>query len=367
MAIGLMTKVSLMSSRINLAVFFGGRSAERAVSCASSMHVLKHIKREKFNVLPIEIGIDGNWTLPTPEGLIGIELLFPGRRLIEKRSRSEIATIDMGYSLLHGQFGDDGAIQGLFEIMGIPYFGSEASASSVCYDKIHMKLILSNGGFPIVPFCWFEKQDWIEKHNEITHVTRAKVGFPCFVKPAKSGSSIGTSLVYTSDAFGAAVKEATRYDRRFLVEAAILGSRELEVSVLGRLDRRASAVGEMIYEGDYFNYHAKYDDTRTASIVPAQIPEQLSARLRDMAIGAYRLLACEGVARIDFLLCPDGNVFLLEVESLPAMTQESMVPIVWKQAGWELETLIDAMAEMARQRNETLQDSNADHSGEVRA
>jgi len=358
--------------KVRVAVVFGGRSAEHAVSCASAGLVLGAIDRDRYEVVPVGIARDGRWVLtsgdparlalssgvsPSVEavatpgvsvtpaaGPSGGALVFSGPAAVPP----ELGEVDMVLPLLHGMFGEDGTIQGLLEMAGIRYAGAGVLASAAGMDKEYMKILFAARGLPIGRYTVVRDRDWgvspssPERKRVLDEV--AELGFPVFVKPARGGSSIGTSRVSGPDELGAAIEEARRYDRKVLVEAAIAGA-EVECAVLEGVDGgppEASVPGQIVVDpqSTWYDFEAKYlEDSRME--IPAQIPASATARVRSLACAAFDAIGCEGLARVDFFCTPAGEVIVNEINTMPGMTPSSGFPLMWAASGVPLPELID--------------------------
>jgi len=359
--------------KIRVAVVFGGRSAEHAVSCASAGLVLGGIDRDRYDVVPVGITRDGRWVLtsadparlalsagrapsvdavatpgvsvtPAP-GPGGGTLLFSGPAAVP----AELGEVDVVLPLLHGLFGEDGTIQGLLEMAGIRYAGAGVLASAAGMDKEYMKLLFAARGLPIGPYVVVRDRDWgsapssLERKRVLDEV--AELGWPVFVKPARGGSSIGTSRVDSADGLEAAIEEARRYDRKVLVEAAIDGS-EIECAVLEGVDGgapEASVPGMIVVDphSAWYDFEAKYLDEASRMEIPAPVPPAVADRVRALACAAFDAIGCEGLARIDFFYTSAGEVLVNEINTMPGMTPASGFPMMWAATGLPLPQLID--------------------------
>ena len=358
--------------KVRVAVVFGGRSAEHAVSCASAGLVLGAIDRDRYDVLPIGIARDGRWvltsgdparlalssgSLPSVEavatpgvsvtpatGPAGGALVFSGPAAVPP----ELGEVDVVLPLLHGMFGEDGTIQGLLEMAGIRYAGAGVLASAAGMDKEYMKILFASRGLPIGRYVVVRDRDWgvspssPERKRVFDEV--AELGWPVFVKPARGGSSIGTSRVSGPDELEAAIEEARRYDRKVLVEALVSGV-EVECAVLEGVDGgppEASVPGQIVVDpqSTWYDFEAKYlEDSRME--IPAPIPSDPSARVRSLACAAFDAIGCEGLARVDFFYTPSGEVIVNEINTMPGMTPSSGFPMMWAATGLPLPRLID--------------------------
>jgi len=358
--------------KVRVAVVFGGRSAEHAVSCASAGLVLGAIDRDRYDVVPIGIARDGRWvltsgdparlaltsgSLPSVESVAtpgvsvtpatgpgGGALVFSGPAAVPP----ELGEVDVVLPLLHGTFGEDGTIQGLLEMAGIRYAGAGVLASAAGMDKEYMKILFASRGLPIGRYVVMRDKDWgvspssPERKRVFDEV--AELGWPVFVKPARGGSSIGTSRVDAADGLEAAIEEARRYDRKVLVEALVSGV-EVECAVLEGVDGgppEASVPGQIVVDphSTWYDFEAKYlEDSRME--IPAPIPPDASARVRSLACAAFDAIGCEGLARVDFFYTPSGEVIVNEINTMPGMTPSSGFPMMWAASGVPLPQLID--------------------------
>lgn len=356
--------------KIRVAVVFGGRSAEHAVSCASAGLVLGAIDRDRYDVVPIGIARDGRWVLtsgdPTRLALGGSALPSvedvaepgasitlaggPGGEALVVTGPASLppglGEVDVVLPLLHGTFGEDGTIQGLLEMAGIRYAGAGVLASAVGMDKEYMKLLFAARGLPIGPYVVVRDQDWTSpaRKRVLDEITET-LGYPVFVKPARGGSSIGTSRVGSPDELEDAVENARQHDRKVLVEAAIDGV-EVECAVLEGLDggpTEASLPGQVIVDphSTWYDFEAKYLGEETGMQIPAPIPAEAITLVRQLSCAAFDAISCEGLARVDCFYISDGTVLVNEINTMPGMTPASGFPKMWAATGLPLPRLID--------------------------
>lgn len=357
------------TAKTRLAVICGGQSGEHEISLLSAYNVLRAINPDKYTCFIVGIEKNGLWAY-YPDG--GDFLLNPGDpkaielnvsnavpaaiiatergpALIRLVDGQVIASLDVAFPVLHGPFGEDGLIQGLFKMLGLPCVGCETLSSSMTMDKDITKRLLDAAGIPTAPFLSFQRTSL--EQIQFKAVTK-KLGLPLFVKPANAGSSLGVSKVSSEDTFLAAVTEAFRHDRKILIESAIFG-RELECAVLGNEYPRASVPGEIIpRQGDFYSYEAKYLDDKGARLdAPARLtPEQID-RIQTLAIRAYQTLCCEGLARIDFFLTPEDRLYVNEISTMPGFTDISMYPKLWGLSGVPYADLIEKLIQLAISRS----------------
>jgi D-alanine-D-alanine ligase len=360
--------------KVRVAVVFGGRSAEHAVSCASAGLVLGAIDRDRYDVVPIGIARDGRWVLASGDparlalssgsspsvdavavpgvsvtpaaGPSGGALVFSGPSSVP----SELGEVDVVLPLLHGAYGEDGTIQGLLEMAGIRYAGAGVLASAAGMDKEYMKLLFAARGLPIGPYVVVRDRSWVSASSSSPERKRvldevAELGWPVFVKPARGGSSIGTSRVPGPESLEAAIEEARRYDKKVLVEAAIEGA-EVECAVLEGVDGgspEASLPGMIVVDphNTWYDFEAKYLAAESRMDIPAPIPADATSRVRSLACAAFDAIDCEGLARVDFFYTPAGEVVVNEINTMPGMTPTSGFPMMWAASGLPLAELID--------------------------
>ncbi len=350
-----------MVRKIRLGVLFGGDSPEHEVSIASASTLLENIDLDKYEVVPIGINKRGSWFLLS---LKQFELLFRQKKLSsfesyrKKRGNQDFLSkeiffspftfkkkIDVIFPMLHGPCGEDGTIQGVLHLAKIPFVGSGVLASSICMDKTMMKRILKNAGLPIPKFTSFHLQEPVDMNALLNDFE-----FPFFVKPANMGSSIGISKVFDEEEFLKALDKAFKYDKTVLVEEAIEG-REIECAVLGNLTPKASFPGEIIPTHSFYSYEAKYLDEKGAIFkLPAPLSQKESKKIQDLAILAFHLLKCEGMARVDFFLRKNGSLVLNEINTIPGFTKISLYPKLWEISGLSYRNLIDELVTLAFQK-----------------
>lgn len=357
-----------------VAVVFGGRSSEHAVSCMTAAGVLRAIDRDEYDVVPVGIAPDGRWVLAPddPEALeahgaqlpsvdeTGPGVLVPtstGDRTLSTLAPGEgpatLGLVDVVFPLLHGPFGEDGTIQGLLELGDVPYVGSGVLASAAGMDKHYMKLVLAGHGLPVGPYVVILPRQW-SLEPDAALASAAALGFPLFVKPARAGSSMGVTKVLDASGLPAAVAAARLHDPKIVVEAAIEG-RELECGVLQDLDgtTRASELGEVEVDAghEFYDFEAKYlGDGDTRLTTPADVPPSVRGQVQQLALRAFDAMGCEGLARVDVFLTPDGRVVVNEINTMPGFTPHSMYPRMWAASGLDYAALIDRLLRLALAR-----------------
>lgn len=360
------------NDRIRIAVLFGGRSGEHEISLLSARTVLSTLNREKYDITEIGITHDGAWLIG--EGILdkfsqGSDTLSirdfnpamispdPTRRglyVLRNTQHGEIlerlSEIDLVFPVLHGTFGEDGTIQGLFEMAEVAYVGSGVLGSSVGMDKGLFRDVMRANGIPQVDTLVVLRKEIERALDDVVNRAEMMAPYPLFTKPANLGSSVGISKCMNRSDLMEGLMDAARYDRRILVERGVK-AREIEVSVLGNDDPIASVPGEIIPSAEFYSYDAKYVDGRSQSIIPAPISFELSEQVRELAVKAFLATDCAGLARADFLLDRDtGELFLNEINTIPGFTQISMYPKLWEASGLPISALVDRLIELALQR-----------------
>lgn len=344
------------TSQLRLAVVFGGRSSEHGVSCLTAANVLQVVDRDRFDVTPIGITLDGDWVRESaswPD-------LAPGtlpavRAEMPAYDWDDLRDVDVVLPLLHGPWGEDGTIQGMFEMAGVHYVGAGVLASSVAMDKPFTKTVFAASGLPQVPYVTVLPREWEDDRARVAARIKA-LGLPVFVKPARAGSSSGVMMVDTWDELDSAITKARDFDPKVMVESAVRGKRELECGVIQQLDGTAvaSVVGEItVQEGtahEFYDFEAKYLDGTSTNIVPADIPDVLSDRIRGYAVRAFEAIGCEGLARVDFFLDGDGELVINEINTMPGFTPYSMFPLLWEASGLTYAELVDRLLQLALDR-----------------
>ncbi len=344
-----------MDKKINVGIVFGGRSGEHEVSLNSAYNVMKAIDGDKFDITPIGITKEGKWVVYDGD----IELIKDGtwvnnvtmpEKNLSVLSDGSLENIDVFFPVLHGTFGEDGTIQGLFDIMDVPYVGCGVLASSVAMDKVATKEICKAAGVHTGEYAMLRKTEILGDMDKCVKLIELCFEYPVFVKPANMGSSVGISKATDTKSLKAALTEAIKYDTKLIIEAFVAG-REVEVAVLGNEDAEASVVGEVIPCNDFYDYEAKYlSGDSSVVIIPADISEELSERVRRLAVKAYNAIGASGLARVDFFIEDGGNVLLNEINTLPGFTNISMYPKLWQATGIEYRDLITKLIGLAYER-----------------
>ena len=338
------------TERTRLVVLFGGRSAEHDVSCVSAVSVIATADPERYEVVPVGITRDGVWVRVDSEAFAGKERLHASGEVVDPFVAVRNSVV---FPLVHGPFGEDGTVQGLCELAGVAYVGSGVLGSAVCMDKIVTKRLLAESSLPSARHLGLRRPDAMD--GTLAQRVGTELGWPVFVKPANLGSSIGVSKVAGPEGLPAALDSASRFDEWVIVERAVTG-REIECGVLevvgepGRAE--ASVPGEVEPGREFYDYDDKYLDGRARIVVPAPLPHEIAARIRELAVDTFGALRCEGMARVDFFYDEaNGEVLVNEVNTIPGFTPISMFPKMWEASGLGYSALIDRLVDLARRRH----------------
>ncbi|OJI06485.1 D-alanine--D-alanine ligase A [bacterium CG10_46_32] len=347
--------------KLRVAVLFGGRSGEHEVSLISASSVIKNLDPEKYEVVPIGITKEGRW-IAGPDSLALLKsgkapntsnaFIRPEPADTNQASHNDmlrLGKIDVVFPVLHGPYGEDGTIQGFLELTGMPYVGCGVLGSSICMDKVVQKKVLEAEHIKQVLYVWFWASEWLKKKKDI--LQEFSLAYPVFVKPANMGSSVGISKVKNSEELVQAVEEALQYDRKVLIEQGVPNVREIEVAVLGNQEPRASVAGEIISSNEFYDYDAKYVDGKSKAIIPCKLSTEEADEIKNIAIATYKALNCEGMARVDFLLDSNMNMYLNEVNTIPGFTSISMYPKLWEASGLGYKDLLDELIVFALERS----------------
>jgi len=360
-------------------VVFGGRSGEHEVSLASAASVIAALERRGHTVVPIGIARDGRWVvggdplralaaearvaMPSDDAAGEVKKALADRaEAVDSGATASLARtepagglpaelrhLDVVVVMLHGPYGEDGTIQGLFELADVPYVGAGVMASAIGMDKAMMKTVFQAHGLPVVEHLVVARREWREDPARVARRVAETLGFPCFVKPSNLGSSVGISKVRDAGALAPAMDEAARHDRKILVERAVRG-REIEVSVLGNDAPVASLPGEITYASEFYDYATKYAEGQARLAVPAPLSPETTRRIRELAIAAFRAVDCSGMARVDFFLEGD-RVLVNEINTIPGFTATSAYAKMWAASGLGYSALIDRLIELALERH----------------
>ncbi len=363
-------------SRKRVGVVFGGKSAEHDVSLRSALTIMAALEAAGHEAVPIGITREGQW-LTSGDPMAALQAASPLFSIDESRQAGDVVNqvsslsiqarqdgrgsvpnngwaggIDVIFPALHGPMGEDGTVQGLFELADVPYIGAGVMASAVAMDKSITKKILSSAGIPQARWVVARRREWQTMPDQVQEAIEESLGYPCFVKPASLGSSIGISKVRNAEELAEAMNLAAQHDRKIVIEEGIEGQ-ELEVSVLGNDDPIASIVGEIIPGGDheFYDFEAKYVDDTSELLIPARIPDEAAREIQRLAVQAFREIDCAGIARVDFFLERDtGRVLLNEINTIPGFTAISMYPMLWEASGVPISELVDRLVDLATER-----------------
>ncbi len=375
--------MAVSGNKLKVGVIFGGRSGEHEVSLVSANSIMKALNPDKYEVIPVGITRQGSWMVGVkPDAMLeysktraGGCLTFAGANsgkaslncdpsnkglmLLDQQKSGEQVKIDVLFPIIHGTYGEDGTLQGMLELADLPYVGCGVLASAVGMDKTFSKKLFHEAGIAIAPYREFLRSAWRKDRERVIEAIENSLGYPCFIKPVNSGSSVGISKVKNRDSLVEAMDLAARYDRKILVEAHIDG-REIEVSVLGNDEPIASLPGEIVPCNEFYDYTAKYVDDRSELKIPADLPAEMIATIRETAIKAYRALDCAGMARVDFFLeRKTGRLVINEINTIPGFTSISMYPKLWEATGISYPELVDKLVELAIERYQDKQESLA--------
>ena len=380
--------------KLRVGILFGGRSGEHEVSLLSAASVLQAIDKNKYDVVPIGISKQGQWLTDAhaerllhgenapesgrhlragdPEATPGAAVLAKGEAVIvppvpqshglvpfesAAPAGQKPIDVDVIFPVLHGTFGEDGTIQGLFELADMPYVGAGVLGSAAGMDKDIMKHLFAGAGLEIVKHVTILRSQWEKEPKKVTKLVESKLKYPVFVKPANLGSSVGISKVHDRKELAPAIVSAAGYDRKIVIEEGVGGkkrkARELECAVLGNDEPRASVVGEIIPGAEFYDYNAKYIDEGSQPVIPASIGKKQMKQVQEMAVRAFKAVDCSGLARVDFLMEPkSGKIYINEINTMPGFTSISMYPKMWAASGLPYPELIDRLIQLGLERYE---------------
>ena len=345
--------------RLRVGVLFGGRSGEHEVSLISAASVIQALDPEKYEAIPIGITKDGRWLAGTAAHKMLPDILRFGERVMLSAdpnvaalvpvsdSRPDALRVDVVFPVLHGTYGEDGTVQGLLDLAGLPFVGSGVLGSAVGMDKDMQKRLFLQAKLPVGDFLAIPRAQWEKSRGKVLSAIRKKFRFPVFVKPATLGSSVGMTKAHDAKELAAAMDLAAEFAQKILVERAIRG-REIEVSVLGNEDPKASIPGEIVPHREFYDYAAKYLEEGTRLLIPAKLSRAQVKRFQEFAVRGFRALECLGMARVDFFLeHRTGRILLNEINTIPGFTSISMYPKLWEASGLSYRNLLDRLIELA--------------------
>jgi D-alanine-D-alanine ligase len=353
-----------MSAKLRVGVIFGGRSGEHEVSLVSASSVMNALDKEKYEVVPIGIAQTGRWVSShqsmhvlksksgfekEPERFLAPE---PNRQALVSLNGESSSRLDVVFPVTHGTFGEDGTLQGLFELANIPYVGAGVLASAIGMDKIVQKQLHEQAGLPVVKYTWFLSTECQSKPKSVVTAVEKKLKYPVFVKPSNAGSSVGISKAHNRKELVDGLSLAAHYDRKVIVEQGVKNAREIECSVLGNDDPIASVPGEIIPSNEFYDYDAKYVDGKSTAVIPAQLPAKVVKEIQRLAVKAFTVLDGAGMARVDFFVTKKKNkIYLNEINTLPGFTSISMYPKLWEASGISYSELLDRLIALAIKRH----------------
>jgi len=360
----------MTTKKIRVGLIFGGKSGEHEVSFCSASSIIKAIDKDKYTVVPIGITKEGRWISPQDSELAlqsgriegkNTVILFndpSGRALvrIDNNQRldksSALERLDLIFPVLHGPYGEDGTVQGLLELTDIPYVGAGVAASAISMDKDLMKTIFKQRDLPVLKWLTIKRKEWQKNKEKILSLIRNGFEYPLFVKPTNLGSSVGITKVHKKEELEKAIDLAASYDRKILIEEGVEEAREIECSVLGNDEPQASVVGEVKPAGEFYDYDSKYIDKETQLIVPTDLPEEVSGKVQQIALLAFKAVDAAGMARVDFFVSKKENkIYLSEINTIPGFTSTSMYPRLWEASGIPYSDLIDRLIQLALERH----------------
>jgi len=348
----------LEKKRLRVGVLFGGRSGEHEVSLASAASVIRGLDPDKYEAVPIGISKEGHWLIGATAQKLLPEVLKGGQRVVMAADPTDAALIpldrsgggqrlDVVFPVMHGTFGEDGTIQGLLDLAGLPFVGAGVLGSAVAMDKDVAKRLLQAAKIPVVPWVTVYRADWERGPEEIQRTIEEKFEYPVFVKPATLGSSVGMTKVHSGEELAPALNLAAEFATKIMVERAV-DAREIEISVLGNHDPKASVPGEIIPHREFYDYQAKYLEDGTQLLIPAKLKPSEVSKIQNYAVAAFRALELAGMARVDFFVeKKGGKIFLNEVNTIPGFTSISMYPKMWEASGIPFRELISRLIELA--------------------
>ncbi len=354
-------------AKLRVGILYGGRSTEHEVSIASATTILQGMDPSRYVPVLIGVDTDGSWRVAEPDLKLLPEAVFhsdapvrcsaalePGGLAIRRTQDHAPALetpLDVVFPIMHGRDGEDGSIQGLLQMAGMPFVGTDVKATALCMDKTLAKAVLRDAGIPVVPSRETSVHALLERSDRFIEVVEASFDYPVFVKPTNTGSSVGVVKARTRAHLRQGIKEARRYDLDVLVEPGIDG-REIECAVLGGHEPRTSVLGEVRYDADFYDYAAKYASDATELLIPADLPESLAEELRAVALRGFQALKCWGMARVDFFVdVASGDFWVNELNTHPGFTEGSMYPRLWEESGIALPELIDRLIELGLERH----------------
>lgn len=355
----------MKTKKLRVGVIFGGRSAEHEVSLVSAASVMANLDKRKYEVVPIGITKDGRWIAgqashklltqgaPIPAHLRAVLPPEPQTKALVpfKSPKTALKSLNCIIPVLHGTYGEDGTVQGLLELTGIPYVGSGVLGSAVGMDKILQKIIFQNAGIPTANFVYATSTEYQARPRTLEKLVDKQIGFPCFVKPPNLGSSVGITKVHNKKELTPAIKLALSFDRKVIIERSVEHAWEIECAVLGNDTPNASIAGRIESSNEFYDYDAKYVDGKSQAVIPAKLPRAVMAQVKKYSVAAFKVLDLAGMARVDFLIQPKTwRIYINEVNTIPGFTSISMYPKLWEASGLNYPRLLDKLISLAISR-----------------
>ncbi len=347
--------------KLKLGIIFGGMSTEHSVSIVSATSIIKNLDKSKYDILPIYIDTKGKWYKYT-KNIDEIEVLNIGDEITPLEPLTNemeyLRNLDVAFPVLHGLYGEDGTIQGLLELLKVKYVGCRVLGSSICMDKVYAKIIFEKAHIPQAKYIYINAENNMYYYNNdelneekldlqtIAEKVEMELGFPVFVKPSNSGSSVGIKKATDKEALKQAILYAEKFDTKILIEEEIIG-REVECAVLGNRNVKATCVGEILPAEEFYTYDAKYNNSASRVVIPAKIANEKQEEIKALAIKAFKAVDGKGLSRVDFFIKQDGTVCINEINTLPGSTQISMYPKLWEHEGLSYSNLLDKLIELA--------------------
>ena len=372
--------------KLRVGILFGGKSGEHEVSFCSASSIIEAMDRKKYEIVPIGITKNGCWLSPQ-ESAIALqtgriegnsrvawkgdpnnEQLLVITRENNKTKYFHLDKLDVIFPVLHGPFGEDGTVQGLLELVNIPYVGSGVAASAVAMDKEMMKKIFQQHALPQTKWLALKRKRWISEKQKVLDEINNQFSYPIFTKPTNLGSSVGITRVMKSQELENAINIATFYDRKILIEEGVKNALEVECSVLGNDEPDVSLAGEIIPAGEYYDYNSKYIDKGTRLVIPARVPDNITEEVQRIAKMAYLAIDAAGLSRVDFFIQRNNNnykIYLNEINTMPGFTRSSMYPKLWEKSGIYFSELIDRLIELSLERFNDKMSNRTDYPSEI--
>ncbi len=360
---------NMETEKLRVGIIFGGRSGEHEVSYYSAISIIKAINKDKYTIVPIGITKEGRWISPEEtaqalqsgkiEGRSSVILLNdPSSKALIRINNNQkldkspaLEKLDVIFPVLHGPYGEDGTVQGLLELANIPYVGAGVAASAISMDKDLMKTIFKQHALPLLKWITIKRKNWQKDKQRVLALIQDTFKYPIFVKPTNLGSSVGITKVHRAKELEKAINLASSYDRKILIEQGVEEVREIECSILGNDEPQVSAVGEVRPAREFYDYDSKYLDEKTQLIVPADLPEEVSRKIQEIALCAFKAIDAAGMARVDFFVTEKENkIYLNEINTIPGFTSVSMYPRMWEASGISYTDLIDKLIQLAFER-----------------